>query len=804
MIDFLRELRHATRQLLRAPAFSLPAILALALGIGASTAIFSVFHAMLLRSMGFHDSGSLVSLWLTDAKRGQKNVEAAYGDLLDWQKQAQLFDNVALFSSVNLDFPLFAGGEPEHVDGTTVTGNFFRTLGATPLAGRFFTDGDDRPGEPQRVVLSHRLWITRFGGDYGVVGRQFRIGENSVTVIGVARPEFDFPRDVAIWVPLRASWPTVEKSPRLGVFRAVARLRSGVSVAQTQAAVDVIAPQLHKRLPLGSEEYGVRVTPILDEIYGAAKTAVAILLGAVLIVLLIACANVANLLLVRAVERRREIAVRAAMGANRGGLIRLLLSEAVMLATVAGGLGLLLAMAGVKALVMLAPAEVPRLGAVTMNLPVLLFGMALTFATVLLFGLAPAIIASKHDISEALKQAGPRSLGSRSHTGLRHGLIASEVALSTFLLVGAALLLESFGNLAGLDPGFNPEKILTFRVTLSKPDQASRRAFYSEILDRIRALPGVQDAGAILIRPLSGTVGWDSDYTIEGQTPEQQRSNPHGNYEAISTGYFRTMGIPLLSGRDFAAADNSSTTGVVIVNEGTARRFWPSGDAVGKRLRLGSAPSAPWLTVVGVAKDVRYREWESVRPDLYIPLLQRAQHRTDFVIKTQGDPWALVAAVRREVFAIDKNQPISNVTTMDALVDAALARSRFNGAVLALLAGCALLLAAIGIYAVLSYSVIQRTPEIGIRMALGATPAEIARLVTSSGLRLVLVGAAVGLIAAAMVSRLLSGLLYGVTALDPRAYVLAAVVLIAVAVIACLSPALRSASIDPAEALGSR
>lgn len=541
----------ALRDVMRRPAFSLPAIIGLALGIGATTAVFSVFSAMLLRSNGIDDPKRIAAIWRTDEEHGQKHVEASYANLRQWRMARETFSEVALASSVNLDFPLFAGPQPEHVDGTTVSGNFFRLLGAVPAAGRFFTDEDDRPGGPLLLVISHRLWTTRLGGDYGAIGRQYRVGPNTATVIGVAGREFDFPRDVDIWAPLRASWPTVEQNAQLGVFRAVARLAAGVTAEQAGARLSVIARQAEATLPPGSPKYGVLVRPMMDEIHGAARPAVWIMFGAVWVVLLIACANAANLLLARGAERSREVALRAALGADRARLIRLLLGEAAVIAGVSGVLGLGLAMAGVRALASLAPADVPRIAEASIDPGVLLFGVVLTAGTVLLFGFVPAVMVSNRDPIEAMKQGGQRTTASRSNRDLRRWLIVGEVAMSAFPLIGAGLLLRSFANMAAVDPGFRPERILTFRLTLEKPDQESRRAFYGQVLERVRSLPGVESAGAILLRPLSGTVGWDTTYVVEGQSPEQLKSNPNGNYQATSPDYFRTMGIRLVAGRDF-------------------------------------------------------------------------------------------------------------------------------------------------------------------------------------------------------------------------------------------------------------
>ena len=800
---FWGELIASARQLARARSFTVPAVLGLAIAIGATTAVFGVFHTMLLRPMGFRDTQSLVTLWQTDVRRGQKHVEVCYADLLEWRKRARLLTGVALVSSVNLDFPLTGDGQPQQVEGTIVTGNFFDLLGATPLAGRFLTPSDDQPNSPTRVVISHRLWRTRFGGDYSIVGRQLRSGNDSLTVIGIARPEFDFPRDVDIWAPLRVAWPTVEQDSRLRVFRAVGRLKPGTSIEQARAEMSVIAANILDTLSAGNDSYAVLMTPIVEEIFGAARTAVWLLLGAVFLVLLIACGNVSNLLLARGTVRGREVAIRTALGAGRGRLVRLLLADALVLAVAGGLIGLLLARMAVAAIVRLAPPDVPRMDQIAVDNPVLAFGILLSFLTVLVFGLAPALMSSNRDPNDVLKQSSGRASASRSHTRMRAALVVAQVGVCTVLLVGAGLLLRSFRQLAALDPGFNPKQVLTFRVTLSKPDQESRRAFYGQVLERIRALPGVHSAAAVLIRPLSGLVGWDSAYMVEGQSQLDQATNPNANYEAVSPEYFRTMGIRLIAGRDFTSADTNTAPGVVIVNESTARRHWSGRSAIGQRIRLGKDAKDPWLTVVGVANDVRYREWEAVRADMYVPYLQRAQHRTDFVIKTHGDPEQLVSLVRREILALDKDQLISNVTTMEALVDRALARSRFNGVVLSILSASALGLAAIGLYGVLFYGVAQRTNEIGVRIAIGASRWHVLRLIAAGGLRLVMLGLVFGIAAATALSRLAKELLFGVAPLDPLTYAGACLLLLTVATVACLAPALHATAIDPVNALRS-
>lgn len=786
---------HVARQLLRSRTFTLPAVLGLALGIAAATVIFSVYHTLLLGSMGFADVSKLVSLWPTDPQHEQQHVEVCYADLLEWRKRASLLEDAALASSVNLDFTLNGSGAPQQVESTIVTGNFFRLLGATPAAGRLLRDDDDLPNAPKRVVISHRLWTTRYGAQPQIVGTQLRSGAESFTIVGVAGMEFDFPRDVDVWVPLRVGWPTVEQAPRLRIFRAIGRTR--VPVEQLRAQMNVVARQMAEAAPAGSGQFGLIVTPMLDEIYGNARVAIWTMGAAVVLVLLIGCANAANLLLARATLRSGELAIRAALGAGRARLIRLLLTEGLVLASIAGLAGLALAYAGVRMVARLAPADVPRMNEIALSMPVLLFGILLSFATVLVFALAPAVMASKQEF-------GSRVSAGRSPVRMRGALIVAEVALSIVLLVSAGFLIRSFDALARLEPGFNPERVLTFRVTLDKPDQESRRAFYRHLLAKLRALPGVASAGAVLLRPLSGNVGWDTVYALEGQTPEDAARNPNANYEAVSRDYFRTMGIRLIDGRDVTESDTNTAPGVVLVNESTAKRHWPGTSALGRHLRMGRGAQSPSLTVIGVVSDVRYREWEAVRPDFYIPYTQRAQHRSDFVVKTHGDPTALVNAVRQTVLEIDRDRAVSNLTTMESLVDRALARSRFNGVVLGSLAGCALVLVMIGLYGMLSYTVAQRRNEIGIRLAVGGSPAQMVRMVAAFGLRLTLFGTLAGIVGALVVARLYSTLLFGVGPLDLATYTGTAVVLFVVAMLACTVPALQAARVDPLRTLHSQ
>jgi predicted permease len=783
------------RILFRRPSFAIPSIAGLAIAIAAATAVFSVFSALELDSMGFRAPGRLAAVWLTDPGHGQQQVELSFADWREWRKIRREVADVALASSVNLDFTIYSGDTPEHVDGTIVTGNFFSVLGASPLAGRLLGEDDDRPGAPARVVLSHRLWRSRFGADFAVIGREIRLGSGTATVIGVARPEFDFPREVDLWAALYPSFPTVEQNARLGVFRSVARLAPGVSIEQARVRLDAGLRQSDAEAPAGAARLDTLVKPIRDEAYGAARVAVAMLGGAVLLLLLIACANAANLTLAMHAERAPEIAVRAALGAGRWRLVRLLVAESAAAAAAGGVAGLLAASLALDVF-----ARFVSYG-IALAWPVALVGLGLTAATVLLFGAGPALFAVK---TSSLEGLGGRSIGGRSRSRACGLLIAAEVALSAMLAIAAGLLARSFSHLAAIDPGYRPEGVLTFRITTELADQPSRRALYTAVLERLRALPGVDSAAAVLLRPLSGAVGWDTVYTVDGQSPAGRTANPNGNYEAVSPGYFRTMRIPLVAGRDFTPADHDRAAGVVIVNRSTARRHWPNGGSVGRRIRLGNSPQAPWLTVVGVVADVRYREWESPRPDFYVPYLWRAQHRSDFVVRAKGDPWALAAAVRQAVFAVDKSQPISNLTTMGDLVDKALARARLTAWLIAALAFCATGLAAIGIYGLLSWMVRQRTREIGVRTALGARPPQVARLVAFDVLRFVGAGLAVGVVGAAGAARTFRSQFFEVSPFEPSTYAMAVAALALVAIVASALPAWRASTIDPAAALRSR
>jgi putative ABC transport system permease protein len=777
-------------------------VTALALAISASSVIFAAVYAVLLHPLPFADSGRLVSLWSSDLAHGNREVEISYGDFREWQRRNQVFSHAALISSVNLDYTVTGRGEPMQVEGTIVTADFFQTLGVPPRLGRVFTPADDVPDAPTVVVLSGRLWQGRFGADRDIIGKTLRIDDEVCTVIGVMPAEFDFPRGVDLWAPVLTAGPENAGFNAIRIFQGIARLRPDVSIGQSRQAMDALARQIPNELKLG-----VLIEPLEHRLVGSARTALPLLLIAVGAVVLIACANVAHLRLVDAAARKRELAVRAAMGASSGRMMRQLLTESLLICALGGALGLVLTNGGVWWLKTLAPRDIPRIESAEVNGWVIAFAGLLVAATTILTGLFPAFEAARADVHTLLKDAGARGTASRLHTRFRDLLMIAEVAMATALLIGAGLLVSSFDRLGQLDPGFRaPTKVLTFRVTLPRPrygPQEKRKAFYEALLVKLRALPGVESAGAVLLRPLSGTVGWDYPFVMEGQSADDAARNPASNFEAISPGYFATMGIPVVAGRDFTPADQDGAPGVAIISESVARQYFPGQAAVGKRMKVGrTGAKAPWLQIAGVVKDVRYREWDGTRLDLYVPVMQSAQHRSDFVLRVrQSDALRLVPEIRRAVAEVDKDQPISSVATLDGLVSEALARPRFNAVLVAAFALCATALVGVGLFGVLSHLVAQRGQEIGIRLALGAQRGRVLRMVLLQGAGVAGVGVALGSVIALAFARLAATLLYEVTWWHPAAYAGAMGAVLALALLACLGPAVRASLADPAVAL---
>ncbi|HEX8501478.1 MAG TPA: ABC transporter permease [Pyrinomonadaceae bacterium] len=807
-----QDLRFGARVLLRQPGFALVAVLTLAVGVGANTVIFSVVNGVLLKSLPYPEPERLVAL--TETSQTSRVMAAAFPDYLDWRAGQSVFENMA--ARMPAGGVLTGGGEPERVTGRWVTASFFPTLGVRPRAGRFFGEEEDRPGAERVLVLGHALWRRRFGEDPGVVGRAVAFNGESWTVVGVMPPDFDFyGRDNLnneFFIPLgRLSDQEWMRDRQSHTVMVTGRLRPGVGLERARSEMEALAARMGEQFPESNSGNGVALRPLLDDHVGDSRAGLLMLTLAVAILLLIACANVANLLLARAASRRREVALRMALGAGRWRVVRQLLTESLMLAAAGGALGLLLAFWGVDLLVALNPGGLPRLENVALDGRVLGFTLLVTLLTGVAFGLTPALRTAGDDFSGALKEGGPRAAGGGRR--LRAALVVSEVALSLVLLVGAGLLVRSFWRLMQVDPGFDARGVLTFRLRL--PDAKYREAaqiaaFMGEAKRRVGGLPNV--------RSVSLTTGFpfgradDNSYLLEGQ-PEPRRPDEwaQANRYSVDEDYHRTLGIMLLAGRHFGAQDAADSPQAVIVDDAFVRRNFPGGspaDALGRRLRFGG-DDEPWREIVGVVRHVRQNALEDEgRVQIYRPWTQiGAKWAADFtramdvVVKTSDDPATLVAAVKREVQAIDREQPLGNVHTLEELVAQSVAPRRFNLLVLGLFAGVALLLGAVGLYGVLSYAVAQRTREIGIRVALGAGSGDILRLVVGHGMLLALVGVAAGLAGSLALTRLMEGLLYGVSAADPVTYATLTGFLLLVALLACLLPARRATRVDPMVAL---
>ncbi len=800
-----RDLRLATRVLVRHPGFALVAAAVLALGIGATCTVFSAVHAVLLAGSPIQEPERLVMVWESQRERDVREVEVSYPNFADWRAQNQVFEQLAAFPSVVFGLTLLGDGAPEKVTGTYVTEDFFPMLRVAPALGRGFSATDFRPGAPPTVLLSDALWHERFAADPAVVGRTLNLEGQLCTVIGVLPPGFDFPRGARLYgafVPEPGDW-TAERGMR--VLATMGRLKPGVTLEQARAELTVLADRLSAEHPKENKGYGVTLVTLEEHVLGSARGALWVLLGAVLLVLLMACVNVANLFLARATSRERELAVRRALGASRAQLFRQLLAETWVVAALGGLLGVVLAAWGVDTLKALAPEDVPRLDAVRVDLAMVACAVAATALTALACGLVPALRLSNAPAHEALKAAGGHSSAGRKTQRLRSALVVLQVSLALVLVCGAGLLVRSFVSLRRLDPGYDARDVFTARIELNQAtyaDSPKRAAVYERVLERVRALPGVQSAALVLMRPLSGTIGWDYPFVVEGQTPAEQAANPYSNYLAISSDYFRTLKLPLLAGRDFTDADRAGAPGVVIIGESTARRFWPEGQAVGKRLKFGKPESAkPWLTVVGVVKDGRYREWSAVRPDLYVPYLQQAEFRTDLVVRTRLPARTLAPEVRQVVTEVDPSQPLSEVGTLEDAVNAALARPRFNAWLASVLALLALCLAVVGVYGVIGYAVSTRQWEIGVRLALGARRGQVLWMILRQGALLAALGVALGLPVYFGVARLMRGLLFEITATDPLTVLGVSGALVLAAALGAAAPALRAARLSPSLAL---
>jgi predicted permease len=805
MEAFLQDLRYGLRSLKANPGFTLVTILTLALGIGANTAIFSMIDSVLLQPLPYKDPERLVMVWEDASFAGFPRNTPAPANYVDWKQQNQVFEDMAALRWQ--DYSLTGDGEPEKVAGHAVTANFFPLLGVEPGLGRNFLAEEDSPGANKVVVLSHGLWQRRYGADRSVVGREILLNDEKYTVIGVMPQRFQFLEDyIGLWTPMALD---AESFAERGshYLTVVARTKTGITHAQAQADIEAITARIARDFPDEAGRMGAVVLPLREQLAGEVRQSLLVLLVAVAFVLLIACANIANLLLSRALARRREIAVRSALGASRLRTIRQLLTESVLVSVLGATAGLALAYYGLAFLRQLVPSGLSLSGGPGLDGRVLAFTIALAVVTAVVFGLAPALVATRVDLNDALKQGTGRSIGT-SGSRLRSFLVMAQAGLAVILLVGSGLLIKTFLNLAGQYAMLGAEEVLTLRTGLSQnryDTHPKRLAFYEAVLERTKALPGVSYAGYTTSVPLEWK-GGTNGFVVEGRPPAEDLSYD-ANHRQVTADYHRAIGIPIRRGRHFADTDTAQSLPVVIVNETMARQYWPGDDALGKRFKIGDPDSdRPWVTIVGIAADVRQMGADvPVKAEMYLPYAQTTYSQyyapRDLVIRTAGDAMGLVAAVREQIRAVDPDQPVSNVRTMDEVLGEETSKRRIGMVLLTTFAALALLLASIGIYGLLSYFVVQHTPEIGIRLALGARPRDVLGMIVRRGMTPVLLGAVAGIACAFALSRLMSSLLFGVDAGDLGTFLGVPVVLASVALLACYIPARRAARIDPNVAL---
>ena len=802
MKTLLEDLRYGARMLVKSPGFTAVAVVALALGIGANTAIFSVVNGVLLRPLPYKEPDRLVTIF--GAEKRFRHMAISPADFVEWRNQNTAFEDLAVYSGGS--FNLAGGDQPARVDGIAVSASFFPVLGVQPQMGRAFSDEENQPGQNKVTVIGHALWRRVFNSDPNILGKTLKLDEEDYTVVGVMPEDFRFLQKADLITPAEID-PNYRAN---SFFRVIARLQRGVTREQARAEMEVIAGRLgqqHPRPGSVSKRLGADVVPLHELTAENSRLALLVLSSAVGFVLLIACANLANLLLARATARRKEMAIRAAVGATRLRLIRQLLTESVLLALVGGGCGLLLAVWGIDLLMDFAPPTLPRVNAIGIDSGALAFTLLISVVTGILFGLVPALAASRLDLTEALKEGSRTSRPGFIGLGLRNALVVGQVALALVLLIGAGLLLNSFARLLNVDKGFDPDNLLTLNIALPETYRTKEQIqnFYKETLQRIGALPGVETAGIVGQLPLGG-MRLSGDFLVEGQPPL-----PDGTFAdkiITSADYFRAMRIPLLRGREFDDRDTPDSKGVVMVNESFARAIFADDDPVGKRLSLDedSKRQPIWREIVGVVRDVKQEGLGSeLQPAIFAPYAQSSKlfwlRLMSFVIRTDNDPARLAVAVQREIQKVDPDLPAFDLKTMRQVISDSVSDPRFNALLLAVFAGVALVLAAVGIYGVISYSVMQRTHELGIRMALGAEPRDIMRLVVGKGMMLAFMGVAIGLALALAVTRVIAGFLFGVSATDPATFFVISLILAGVALVACFVPARRAMKVDPMVAL---
>jgi len=809
MQNLLQDLRYGLRTLLKHRSFTFIAVFTLALGIGANTAMFSVVNAVLLRPLPYNDPGRLVTIWEESPDRGLSQIPVSYANLRDWIDQNQTFEQISAYQFANRN--LTGAGEPARLLTIRASANLFSLVGATPLLGRTFLPDEDNERAAHVVILAHALWQKQFNSDPGIVGKSITLNNQNYTVVGVMPASFQFPvgfgylgkvisDPIELYVPLA---PTANETRRGNYsFFAIGRLKSGVSIDQARAEMTAIERRLEQQYPESNTGIGISLILTQEQTVKEIRPALLVLLGAVVFMLLIACANIANLLLARAAARQKEIAIRTALGSNRLRILRLLLTESLMLSLAGGCLGFLLAYWGTDILVALAPDNVPRLNEVGVDARVFGFTLAISLITGLLFGLVPAIHAAKPNLNEGLKEGSKGSMGSVAGKRTRNVLVAVEVALSLVLLIGAGLMIKSFVRLQQTNLGFNPDQLLTVNVSLSSskyPEDRQQAAFFQQALERIQSLAGVQSAGATTALPLTLSVS-GSDFRIEGRPEPEAGKEMIINTSSISPDYFKTLGISILKGRDFSDRDNSDAPLAAIINSDLARIYFPTEDPLAKRITFDDGES--WISIVGVVADIKRMGLDTTaKPEVYFPYLQVPSPSMSVVARTTTEPLSLVGGVKNQIQTIDKDLPVGEWKTMQQVLSESNSGRRFNLVLLTVFAAVALILAIVGIYGVMSYAVTQRSHEIGIRMAIGAQSRDVFRMVVGEGMILALIGIGFGLVGAFALTRLMTTMLFAVEPTDPATFITTAVLLTGVTLVACYIPGRRATKVDPLIAL---
>ncbi|MGA2369106.1 MAG: ABC transporter permease [Candidatus Korobacteraceae bacterium] len=813
-----QDIRYGWRALRKSPGFTAVAVLVLALGIGANTAIFSVVNAVLLRPLPFDQPDRLVQLYHVPPQASFPGIpifSVSPANFLDWRSQAHSFDGMSAYGFGR--YTLTGTGRPEAIRMVGATSGFFSVLHAEPLLGRVFMESEDQPGREHEVVLSYDLWRTHFAGDPAIVGKNIQLNGEAYTVIGVMRPGFEFPVSgdpdarPQMWKPL--AWTPQERAIRDDHnYGVIARLKPGATLEQAKAELDTISNQLAQQYPKDNKGWGATAIPLREDLVGDVRRALLILLGAVAFVLLIACANVANLVLAKTLSRRKEVAIRAALGASRRRLLQQVLAETVLLALAGGALGLIFAHYGILFIVRFMGQQLPRSGGIGLDGWVLAFTLGISLATGFAAGLLPALRLTREDVSEALKQGSGRTASDSGGSRTRSALVVSEVALSLMLLIGAGLLIRSLWMLRAVNPGFDANHVVTMYLSIAPKKfvtPAQQVSFFNRALQGVRALPGVQSAGVIDALPLSG-YGSHQPVQVEGRPVVAMADQPEVDMRLISPGYMSAMHIPLLRGREFDDSDVVGRPGAVLISQSMAREFWPNQDPIGKHLALYFFPDLPRV-VVGIVGDVKLDALSQTRSAaaFYLPLGQLSAARGEqwqsfgmtLAVRTNSDPSSVVSAIGNSVHEADSEVPLLFIQTMQDTVDTSLTQQRFTMLLLAAFAGLALLLAAIGIYSVLSYAVRRRVREIGIRMALGAQVSDVLRMVVLEGMKPTLLGVVIGLVGALALGRVLASVLYGVSARDLATFGSVAVLTTAVGLLASVLPALRAARVDPMKTL---